>query len=294
MINHKYLFTFALLIGLLWGNACVTQDLEARTLPSWAKAKRPSSGEARSIGFYSEGCLQGAHKLEAEAPGLRSVRRNRGRFYGHPNLMATLYQIGEEIEAEGISPVLVGDLSQPRGGLMSFGHQSHQIGLDADLWFGETLKGKSAIIGRDERLNQKVWSNRHEILLKIAAQQEMVDRIFVHWRIKEYFCTQNPPPLWSRKLRPWFGHDQHFHIRLSCPQDSPECESQDLLPEGLGCDQKHLSWFSAVEVRARKRLETQKKEAPLSKEERLAKRLAKKARQQRSELRTKRCAHLSP
>ena len=269
------------------------RSLYARTQPPWAKAKRPSLGEAKSIGFYSEGCIQGAQALKAKAPGLSSVRRGRGRFYGHPNLLSTLYQIGEELDAEGLKPALIGDLSQPRGGLMSFGHKSHQMGLDADIWFGESLKGKSAVVGRDERLNTKVWSQRHETLLQIASQQDDVERIFVHWRIKEYFCTQPSPPAWSRKLRPWFGHDKHFHIRLYCPKDSPECEAQAPLPEGLGCDPAHLKWFSAQEVRARRSAEKEKAKTPLTPEERLAKRAARQAREARSELRRSRCAHLS-
>lgn len=270
------------------------REASARALPAWAKAKQPSQGEAKSIGFYSEGCVQGAQALSAKAPGLSSVRRGRGRFYGHPNLIATLYQIGEEVEAEGLAPVLVGDLSQPRGGLMSFGHKSHQVGLDADLWFGETLKGRSAVIGQDERLNPKVWSQRHERLLMIAAQQEEVERIFVHWRIKDQLCAQPNPPAWSRKIRPWFGHDRHFHIRLFCPKDSPECEAQAPLPDGLGCERAHLTWFSAVEVRARRRAEAQAEQPKLSPEERLAKKAARVARQERSALRASRCAHLSP
>ena len=30
--------------------------------------------------------------------------------------------------------ILVGDMSQPRGGPMLTGHASHQVGLDADIW----------------------------------------------------------------------------------------------------------------------------------------------------------------
>ena len=281
-----------LVLGCLWSAS--ERSLYARTQPPWAKAKRVSSGEAKSIGFYSEGCIQGAQALKAKAPGLRSVRRGRGRFYGHPNLLSTLYQIGEELNAEGLKPALIGDLSQPRGGLMSFGHKSHQMGLDADVWFGETLKGKSAVIGREERLNMEVWSQRHEALLQVASEQDEVERIFVHWRIKEHFCAQPTPPAWSRKLRPWFGHDKHFHIRLFCPKDSLECEPQASLPEGLGCDPAHLTWFSAKEVRARRKAEAKQKQAPLTQEERLAKRAARRAREERSELRRRRCAHLSP
>jgi len=283
-----------LLISSLSALLClVSPPLSARSVPPWSKAKTPSEGTAQSLGFYSEGCLRAGVALEARAPGLRSVRRSRNRYYGHPELLATLYQIGEELEAEGLKPALVGDLSQPRGGLMTFGHKSHQSGLDADIWFGVSLKGKSAVMGREERLNPKVWSARHESLLRIAAQQRLVERIFVHWRIKAELCQRSEPPAWIRKLRPWFGHDKHFHIRLSCPKDSEACEAQEPLPEGLGCEPEHLKWFSALEARAR-RLKGGEEKPPLTEAEREQKRAAAKARRERSARRAALCQPLSP
>ena len=192
---------------------------------------------------------------------------------------------------------------------MSYGHASHQSGLDIDVWFGvdqKYQKGKQAkqvrktkkqgkkqkwsekklrkalfevrhpslIKGPRELINKEVWSARHETLLMIAAKRPEVARIFIHFRIKEKMCKlyraraeskKNPAPLWLRKLRPWYGHHQHFHIRLHCPKDSDECKAQGPLPEGPGCE--GLSWFSRKEKRERRR---EKKRAEAEEAKRVA------------------------
>lgn len=182
---------------------------------------------------------------------------------------------------------------------MSYGHRSHQMGLDADVWFSPHLKRTPSMVkGADERLNKRVWSQRAEVALELAASLPHVERIFVHWRIKELFCQRTPIPAWSHKLRPWFGHDKHFHLRLFCPKGSPSCEPQAPLKEGdPGCDPKHLTWFSLKEQRARKRAAKKAARRPqpkLSPEEREAKREARRARAARSARRAQACEHLTP
>ncbi|MBM4290659.1 MAG: hypothetical protein FJ138_03850, partial [Deltaproteobacteria bacterium] len=179
----------------------------ARALPPWSRAARPSAGEAESVGGYARGCLYGARALPAEGVGFRSIRRARNRFYGHPLLIDVLTRIGARVAALGLRPVDVGDLSQPRGGLMSSGHNSHQVGLDADLWFGAeeappglkrgALHHPSLIEGPREALREAAWSPRHLQLLAAAAGQPEVARLFVHWRVKEHLCA-----LWERGALP--------------------------------------------------------------------------------------------
>ena len=50
-------------------------------------------------------------------------------------------------------------------------------------------------------------------------------------------------PRWLRKVRPWFQHRAHMHVRLRCPADSLECEDQPLPPPGDGCGAELQSWF---------------------------------------------------
>ena len=49
---------------------------------------------------------------------------------------------------------------------------------------------------------------------------------------------------WMAKVRPWYGHDDHIHVRLKCPADSPNCRAQPPVPVGDGCSAKELDfWF---------------------------------------------------
>ena len=40
---------------------------------------------------------------------------------------------------------------------------------------------------------------------------------------------------WLNKIRPWYGHHYHFHVRLRCPAGSVGCENQAPPPAGDGC-----------------------------------------------------------
>jgi penicillin-insensitive murein endopeptidase len=152
----------------------------------------------------------------------------------------------------------VGDLGQARGGPAPYGHRSHQTGLDVDIWFWlmpqpfaptveppDTIDAPSMLTADRQALDPDRWTSRHAHLLQQAATFTLAERIFVHPRIKQVLCTQFPGSAWLRKLRPWWGHDEHFHVRLRCPDDQHECRGQEPLPEGTGCDASLAWWFSA-------------------------------------------------
>ena len=95
----------------------------------------PTEARTRSIGFYSRGCLAGAKALPVDGETWSVMRLSRNRFWGNPAMIAFLERFSRKAAKEGIWPgILVGDISQPRGGPMLTGHASHQIGLDADIW----------------------------------------------------------------------------------------------------------------------------------------------------------------
>ena len=50
------------------------------------------------------------------------------------------------------------------------------------------------------------------------------------------------------KIRPWWGHNYHFHVRLLCPSGSPQCREQAPPPPGDGCG-KQLDWWFTEEAR---------------------------------------------
>ena len=81
-------------------------------------------------------------------------------------------------------------------------------------------------------------------VLEIAAQLPEVDRIFVNPSIKRELCLSHAGHDWLRKIRPWWKHDDHFHVRLKCPKNNHYCQGQEPLPRGAGCDAELAWWFT--------------------------------------------------
>jgi penicillin-insensitive murein DD-endopeptidase len=212
--------------------------------------------EARSIGFYSAGCLSGGTALPISGPAWQVMRVSRNRNWGHPTLIRFLKNFALEVRKAGSwNGLLIGDMSQPHGGPMSTGHASHQIGLDADIWLRPMPKREPTLAEREEMMSTNVvagdrldvdptsWMPRHGALIKAAALDAQVERIFVNPAIKKTLCRETTGDrTWLHKVRPWWGHDYHFHVRLLCPADSAECEPQDPPPPGDGCG-KDLDWW---------------------------------------------------
>ncbi|MEY4685829.1 MAG: hypothetical protein RLZ25_2288 [Pseudomonadota bacterium] len=221
---------------------------------SWSEIDVPASGSARSIGEASAGCLRGARMLPPEGSGYLVMHLERNRYWGHPTLIETIRSLGHDI-AHGLGLMHVGDLGMSRGGPMPFGHRSHQTGLDADVWFDlsptlhfkansdrSNVKAFSVLNPLTNGLDYALWSESHAHMLKLAANRPEVDRIFVNARIKDELCRSTTGDRgWLRKIRPWYYHEDHFHMRLSCPPDSPSCVRQEPIPPGDGCDA--LDWW---------------------------------------------------
>ena len=94
----------------------------------------PASMAARSIGYYTHGCLAGGEALPINGPTWQVMRLSRNRNWGHPELIKFLERFAKKVPSIGWHGLLVGDMAQPRGGPMITGHWSHQVGLDADIW----------------------------------------------------------------------------------------------------------------------------------------------------------------
>jgi penicillin-insensitive murein endopeptidase len=221
----------------------------------WSSARAPASGPSRVIGSAAAGCLGGAVPLALEGRNYQVLRPSRHRYWGHPLTVAFVDDLAAAAAAEGIGGLLIGDMAQPRGGPMPFGHASHQNGLDVDIWFRLAPRRLG-----DEDLNAprpvrmvansfdlaSEWSALQGRLVELAARSPRVERIFVNPVIKQAMCRSASPDdrAWLAKLRPWWGHDEHFHVRLACPADSPECEAQKPFPEGDGCGDELQSWLT--------------------------------------------------
>ncbi|MGC1531987.1 MAG: penicillin-insensitive murein endopeptidase, partial [Bradyrhizobium sp.] len=100
---------------------------------------------------------------------------------------------------------------------------------------------------RDDRLDidPKVFTPGHLLVIRDAAQEPAVQRIFVNAALKKALCREaKGDRSWLSKIRPWWGHDYHFHIRIKCPAGSTKCESQPENKEGEACSAADLAyWF---------------------------------------------------
>ncbi|MBN9070630.1 MAG: penicillin-insensitive murein endopeptidase [Rhizobiales bacterium] len=221
-----------------------------------AVAARP-----QSIGFYSKGCFVGGVELPDDGANWQSMRLSRNRHWGLPVTINMIEKLARDAAAkDGWPGLMVGDISQPRGGPMRDGHASHQIGLDVDIWFTpmpnrrlsiserETIKQVSMIKRGGLTVNDKVWTDSRMRLLRRAASYPEVERILVHPGIKKKLCeTVTGDRSWLRKVRPFWGHDEHFHVRIGCQPGSPLCKEQAAPPPGDGCDGKALAWWFTAE-----------------------------------------------
>ena len=223
---------------------------------TWSDARSPASGPPESIGETSAGCIKGAKPLATEGDGYEVMHLERKRYFGHPLLIQAIQTLGSAVSGR-LGLMHVGDLGMARGGPMPFGHRSHQNGLDADIWFDlstdpivapDSLRSNifapSFLITGTNQLDRALWSEDQAELLKTAAALPSVDRIFVNARIKKELCnTVSGSRTWLQKIRPWYFHDDHFHMRLSCPDNSPNCVRQAPIPEGEGCDSSLDEWL---------------------------------------------------
>ena len=239
--------------------AAPSSSVEAQTedraqFDRWAQIAEPLPGPPASIGFYSAGCMQGAVTLPLDGDGYAVMRPSRHRFYGHPALIDYLIALAGRMQRENRNLLLFGDLGRAPGGPMLTGHASHQNGLDADVWFTtlsrrptnterEGLQSASFVAGR--KTLKSTWGPAQANVLAAAADSADVNRIFVSPPIKRYMCRQYPTASWLYRLRPWWGHEDHFHVRLQCPAASPLCEQQDgPNPADDGCGDDLAWWFS--------------------------------------------------
>ena len=224
----------------------------------WSEVAYPLSGPPQVIGSYAAGCIAGAVALPLAGDGYQVMRASRNRYYGHPELIRLVERLGRQAAAQG-GRLLIGDLAQPRGGPMSNGHRSHQSGLDVDIWFlqqprdqilsrsdTEQIEMPSMIRATEGALNNSRWSLRYRDALKRAAQAPEVERIFVNAIIKQALCDSETDRSWLDKVRPWWGHDAHFHVRLNCPLDSGKCKPQKPFSPGDGCDADLANWVRDI------------------------------------------------
>jgi penicillin-insensitive murein DD-endopeptidase len=222
----------------------------------------PSSQAPMPIGSYARGCAAGLVELPESGPSWQAMRLSRGRNFGQPVMIDYLIGLSQAAQQLGWGGLYIGDISQPRGGPMTSGHASHQIGLDADVWMLPPRRLNLSVAEReeissipvrsaDQRSVTENWTQTHQRLLKAAASDPRVDRIFVAAAVKIEMCktAKASDKKWLQKIRPVAGHDTHFHVRLKCPKGARLCQTQtptvaDLSKGGNGCDDTLMWWVT--------------------------------------------------
>ncbi|WP_423891505.1 penicillin-insensitive murein endopeptidase [Bradyrhizobium sp.] len=228
----------------------------------FARKLLPAAMPTRVIGYYSKGCIAGAKPLPINGPTWQVMRLSRNRYWGHPDMIALLKRLAAKAHKDAGWPgILVGDIGQPRGGPALTGHTSHQVGLDADVWLtpmpdrtlsrNEREDMSAVMMVRPDRLDidPNTWTPQHLTVIRDAAQEPSVERIFVNPAIKKALCREaKGDRSWLSKIRPWPGHDYHFHIRIRCPAGSTTCRSQPENKEGEACSEADLAYWFKDEV----------------------------------------------
>lgn len=278
------LATVILIVGGPWSPVAAQQPAgDARHDPRESVPAKKLFGYKRdaaplrpqAFGFYSRGCLAGGVKLEEDGPAWQAMRLSRNRNWGHPRLVRLVRRLAIDARKyDGWPGLLVGDLAQPRGGPMLTGHASHQIGLDADIWFTKMPNRRltrrererlSAIsmLGSKTSVNERIWSLSHVRLIRRAASYPEVERILVHPAIKKALCDGakviGGSRAWLAKVRPYWGHHYHFHIRIGCPPGSPGCRSQKPVTGSPGCTTELAYWFQLLTAPPRRKTRSKKR-----------------------------------
>ena len=247
-----------IILSIVFNAQTAFAEKQARYL--FSALSLPSKQSPNAFGSYSKGCLAGGEEMLESGPTWQVMRLSRDRNWGHPDMITLLKNLSKSVAKKtSWNGIYIGDISQPRGGPMISGHASHQLGLDADIWMlpaknlNLTQSRRESISSinirsKNKKTTNSNWTNEHVDVLKIFAKDPSVDRIFVTAPAKIYMCKHEIGNKdWLQKIRPYWGHNFHFHVRLKCPKDSKLCKTQKpsvqyLSKGGTGCDET-LNWW---------------------------------------------------
>jgi penicillin-insensitive murein endopeptidase len=275
MIHRRLILTLLLLpVAALTATVSLAQDkgtLNPKPLPPLAhpndphlaakqlfgRKTKPSDQKPQAIGFYAKGCLAGGEALPINGPTWQVMRLSRNRNWAHPEMVALIEKLAAKVhKTAGWPGLLIGDMAQPRGGPMITGHASHQVGLDADIWLtpmpnrtlsrNEREETSAVNMVRADKLDidPRVWTPHHLEVIRAAAQEPRVERIFVNAAIKKALCREaKGNRSWLSKVRPMWGHNYHFHIRITCPAGSSDCKPQTPPSDSEGCADSDLAYW---------------------------------------------------
>ncbi len=247
----RFLVAFAL--GALLLASLPTPSASARPtrdLPAKFK-KSPFSLMSLSVGHPNDGYQVRAKRLR-QGTYIRIKSGSNSYSYGHPALVLMLERSARQIARAGKPrmKMLVGDLSRKQGGPLS-GHHSHQSGRDADVGFYvKDAKGRSKLLSKfvafDGNGKAKDGSGyvfddfRNWLLVQSWLKDDRagISHVFVsralRARLLRYAQSGKPYRKYVSAAAQLLkqperasAHDDHFHVRISCPKRQDEiCHEQ--------------------------------------------------------------------
>ena len=228
VILKGFLFFILFCISVLV-SAALAHDASEKVLAKkiFGNFLTPTNLKSESVGKYNKGCLNGGVELPIKGETWQHINSKRGRNWGHPRLINFTKDLSQKVADFGWIGLYIGDLGNPRGGPTPYGHAAHQVGLEVDIKFRKpaTLDlsvkdshndhryGKPSfkelnVVSKNQKNVNSNWTPEHMAILKAAAQDERVNKIFVNAAIKVWMCKNagSVNRSWLMKIRPEKGH----------------------------------------------------------------------------------------
>lgn len=198
----------------------------------------------QSVGRPQRGKLVTAARLPADSA---YVRRRPERAYGAQHVVDHVRRTIATVRSKhkGLHRLAIGDISAKGGGRIS-GHASHQSGRDVDLglYFRRVPTGypKEFVRAKDGRLHEAAtWALVYElyeasklpggperVFLDYGVQGQLYEHAAKHGVSKRVLrkIFQYPSGKWTRErfVAHEPKHDDHLHVRFSCPPRDKTCE----------------------------------------------------------------------
>jgi penicillin-insensitive murein endopeptidase len=216
----------------------------------------PAPGPLHIIGGGANGgCIAGAVAMPPQGDGYETIHSSNSHFYGAPVTIQGVIALAQKARQNGLPPLLVEDISLPRGGPMPGGHLSHQVGLDVDIALDMHMRGYLSAEDRESiQIASLVRSDGRDILPSMWGESTTrllwlpgADRVLVNAAIKQQLCRiVTGDRSWLRFVRPWYDHSAHMHIEFKCPEGQADCVVRAAPPPGDGCDASLQWWFDQL------------------------------------------------
>ena len=245
----------AIILGLLAAPVpTYAADPPAKEL--FGAATAPTRGDdAAVIGSYAKGASPAAIALPIDGPAWQAMRLSRNRVWG-PSGIGGLHRAAGHRRARRR---LAGP-SRRRHGTAAGRPDAHRPRLAPDRARRRPLADPDAGPAAQRRGTGNDFGRLHAPARRTNRGRDTVHRC--PHRLDQARVTRSagradlrPPGIkqalcaratgdraWLNKVRPWWGHDAHFHVRLACPPGERLCRDQEAPPPGDGCGDD-LAWW---------------------------------------------------